>query len=280
MRNRARRYLSALLLGFPWGTATELHAQPSRADNLKVFQEVSAMPEIAAVPELKAALGNYFLGSGSFQIPRLSRDQPLPSLSRPDHSAIFASQRRLLTTATSGQAPTIIKHIRSDEGVPFPKDGKKLALTEDPSFKGALALNQDLMSGKNLKLKLAAPELPKCTESKTFTVAVPTSEQQEGLPPQASHSTLDVLYLAEEPPTDAAEIFGERTIIHRYTTKEKDFISLYAGLLGIHCLPFRMRQTEQQVFWDTGLNALKNYSNDPNGEGEYHAYIKAKYNIE
>lgn len=274
LHSRRLLLLSFLLPGLC--LAQELNAHLVEKSKSELFHDLMQNPHIADSLALREAISGIYIGAS---IPKYSGAdlRALMSIAHlPDTSATQALQRELVERETAGKSPEIIKHIRSQRGVPFPAERPvdKRIFTESESYKQALKINQKLMSKEMFDVEFSAPKLPKCEYSKTMGLPLPNSQ---GSPLQ--NAPMDVLFLSEPPPLDAAEIFGKNTHIYEYSTQTRDYISYLSGYIGVHCLPFRVRQTESHVFWDMGLNALKNYESDPNGQGEFHAYIQAKYNI-
>lgn len=263
--------------------AAQVHASLRDGERSAMVEEVLRAPSVTANRETQESLRNFYNGTAS-GVPRLSRidlQRMLRHWSMPDMRAIQtkreAQLKRLDEISKSRQAP-VVKHIRGRSGVAFPE--KQLpdvkSIVESPSYKAAINLQHKAMSKENLLAKFPAPKLPKCEGGSTIQLPLPNSAANA-----AKSSIVDLLYLNWEPPLDAAEIFGQRTFIHHFSTRPGDYMSALAGSLGVYCLPFRIRQTAHSVFWDLGLNALKNYDGDSDGGGEgvLHPYIKAKFDI-
>lgn len=171
----------------------------------------------------------------------------------------------------------VIRHIRGKDGVPFPsKDDVVLPfkITEENVKAGLDKYFQKTEETAANQMKV--PGLPACSEDKTTR-----QETNYPLPDNRDQVLMDILFIRKQDvPLDPKEIFGKHVMVRPYTTDSPNVDSLSALGVGVSCLPTRLRVTRSQIMRDEGKNALRNYENDPNGEGEMHALMKAKLGIQ
>ena len=87
----------------------------------------------------------------------------------------------------------------------------------------------------------------------------------------------DVLYLPEDfVPMDPIEVFGERARLMPYSPSIDEGTLMMMKMDSVPCLPYRLRITTAGIYSDTGKNALKNYSKNQSGRGEYHPFMREK----
>jgi hypothetical protein len=87
----------------------------------------------------------------------------------------------------------------------------------------------------------------------------------------------DVLYLPEDfVPMDPIEVFGERARLVPYSPSIDEGTLLMMKMDHVPCVPYRTRITTHAMYYDTGKNALKNYSKNVSGRGEYHPVMREK----
>lgn len=247
------------------------------------IDEVLSEAEVAARPELRQSLVNYYNrdSSGAPRLSRLELQRMFGHWSMPDMRMMQAkreAQLKRLDEISKAQAAPVVKHIRGRNGISFPEKQPAVEVAkflESPSYRAAVKIYQKAISKESMLTKVSTPKLPKCSSNRSIQMPMQNASGTD-----TDTKLLDMLYLDFETPLDSAEIFGQRTFVHQFTTKENDYISALSGTLGVTCLPFRIRQTTSGVVWDLGINALKNYdSADDSGEGTLHPYIKAKFNI-
>ncbi|RIL04602.1 MAG: hypothetical protein DCC75_12460 [Proteobacteria bacterium] len=175
--------------------------------------------------------------------------------------------------------PVILKHFRSDQGIPFP-DPSSFNFPGGPHFEiprekleNVTKLGIEAM--KQLAKPIKIDPLPDCKKDQTLKERV--SKQVLG---NDKTLLLDMLFTRDDAPLDSSEIFGIGTMVVPYRTNDSNPMALLARRLGVTCLPFRIRSTESTVMRDTGMNALRNYDQNPHKQGVFHEYIRAKYKMD
>lgn len=177
----------------------------------------------------------------------------------------------------------IIKHYRFTEGEEihpaptptFPIDMK--AFSADFKQKMAESVKKLPDIEQTLKNLMVEPTIGKCLLDTTDEIAM-GEKFPEGI--EGEHSPVyDMLFLeAKDVPEDYKMIFGQMTLIFPLIREEPNIGWSFMEDLSIPCLPYRIRFQGSKIFKDQGLPALKNYSKSP--KGQYHDYIKSKYNIQ
>jgi hypothetical protein len=87
----------------------------------------------------------------------------------------------------------------------------------------------------------------------------------------------DKLFVDEElVPIDSAEIYGTKTEIFPYGPKSGEGVYIRMEMYQVPCVPYRIRMTGGSYFYDSGLNALKNYDTNSAGRGALHSWVEQK----
>lgn len=171
--------------------------------------------------------------------------------------------------------PIIFRHIRGKDGKPFAS-----APVLDPKiFESApvLALaekKQDYMRQELMKLLEPKP-LPDCPSSKTEKSTLGKARLKDSI------THFDMLFVrAETAPDSPEELVGFQPMVIRYRDDRPDENSLAALGVGINCLPFRLRITSRSSYAHIGLDALKNYDEQPDGKGELHPLTRDMFKVQ
>lgn len=77
-------------------------------------------------------------------------------------------------------------------------------------------------------------------------------------------------------PLDPVEVYGAKVRVHPYNPQDGKGAEIRMEMYGVPCIPYRFRMTATSYYYDTGLNALKNYDTDPTGKGTPHPWILKK----
>ncbi len=160
--------------------------------------------------------------------------------------------------------PKIIKHYRAEEGMSFPEPRSIPAWT--PPKELIARAEQDWIANRE-RFRIEARSfnpLPSCKENKTERVSRRAPKNQD-------HNIVlnDQLFIDDEIlPAGVDSRFGKHVVVRRYSTKEPNFDSYVTRGNQVQCLPYRVRATIANIFRHYGIDALKNFDNDPNGKGE------------
>jgi hypothetical protein len=88
---------------------------------------------------------------------------------------------------------------------------------------------------------------------------------------------LDYLFVSEDlVPIDVSEVYGAKTSLIPYGPHEEKATLIRMEIYGVPCVPYRMRTTGKADYFDTGLNALRNYDSNPAGKGVVHPFVNQK----
>lgn len=174
-------------------------------------------------------------------------------------------------------SPPIIKHLRGDVGIDLPKKGEfpfpagPQATISQEQMRKAAEIGYEQLKEVFAKAQ-ELPALPECSNSYTKKVStgVPGKDKDE-------YSILDLLFIADDIPSDVQEIFGDYTMVIKYETFVNNPMAVLARRFQVDCLPYRIRITNQHMMRHQGIDALLNYDSNPDGKGTMHAYVKAKY---
>lgn len=178
--------------------------------------------------------------------------------------------------------PRVIKHLRSDKGIPFPDAAalesasprKQNRTAVSAESKAAMLGVQKKASAAMLKRATTVRDIPNCREDKTEKS--PNSARGDGRDPSAV--LFDMLFVRKNNvPLDPDEAFGKRTLVLPFQENVKTLASIATAGIKIPCLPYRLRGTGSFFYKDQGLNALKNYDANQNGPGVLNETVKAKY---
>lgn len=169
-------------------------------------------------------------------------------------------------TPTAGPPAVPRTHVRSDEGVPFPK-------YEEVVFEPRPLKTPRPSEGMKQNVEPLPYKRPvKCDGQATKRIAMTT-----GVDASEEKILVDTLYLREDlVPVDAGEVFGLKTKVFGYGPKSGEGVYLRMKTDAVTCLPYRIRLTNAALYYDTGNNALKNYDKQPSGRGVYHSWIQQK----
>jgi hypothetical protein len=159
-----------------------------------------------------------------------------------------------------------LSHIEGKDGVPFPKPEEVIfepIPTSTPSAEGG-ATPAPVWSPK----PYARPG--KCEKNETKRV-----ETHPDMP--ESRVFFDEIYISQDlVPLDPQEVFGMEAVLIPYGPNEERGTFLRMKIDNVPCLPYRIRNTGRAQYYDSGLNALKNYDGDPAGKGKLHQFIEQK----
>ena len=110
----------------------------------------------------------------------------------------------------------------------------------------------------------------RCKENTTRTVA----DTEQGDPTKLWY---DYLFLYKEfVPLDSTEVYGVQTRLYPYDTSKPEGAHVRMKVYQVPCVPYRIRHTSRTYYYDTGLNALKNYGTDQTGKGKLHPWVAQK----
>ena len=204
----------------------------------------------------------------------------LKALSRGDHTAPGRVEKVDMDGAPPGGPSDIakpvdealselklIKHHRSEDGVPFPAVQPTLSpeAAKDPAAEQAMKHFTEVMvaSAKELAERAA---LPICRESALMKREY-VAEKSMG-----QVFSPDFLFLRGVEPRDADELFGVRVQVITCSDRPGDGCALIAEQFGLECLPTRIRVQNDELYRLEGEAALKNY--DVKSTGAMHPLVK------
>ena len=77
-------------------------------------------------------------------------------------------------------------------------------------------------------------------------------------------------------PLDPVEVYGAKVRVRPYNPQDGKGAELRMEMYSVPCIPYRVRMTATSYYYDTGVNALKNYDIDPTGKGKLHPWVSTK----
>jgi hypothetical protein len=77
-------------------------------------------------------------------------------------------------------------------------------------------------------------------------------------------------------PLDPVEVYGAKVRVHTYNPQNGRAAEIRMEMYDVPCIPYRFRMTATSYYYDTGLNALKNYDSDPASKGQLHPWVANK----
>ena len=167
--------------------------------------------------------------------------------------------------AKAAPTPRPRTHVRSKSGVGFPKY-EEVVLESFPT---------PTPTPKVERTPWKPPEYrrpSRCQDDATRRIVNAVGDQNK-----EEQVLYDVLYLPEDyVPLDPQEVFGERAKLIPYSPSIDEGTVMMMQMDRVPCLPYRMRITTSAIYYDTGKNALKNYSKKISGRGEYHPFMREK----
>lgn len=156
-------------------------------------------------------------------------------------------------------------HVRSKSGVAFPKY-EEVVLEPRPTQAPTPAVERKPWTRPEYKRP------GRCQDDATRRVENPIGDQSK-----EEKVLYDVLYLPEDyVPMDPIDVFGERTQMVPYSPSIDEGTLMMMKMDNVPCVPYRTRITTARIYFDTGRNALKNYSKAQSGRGEYHHFMREK----
>lgn len=164
---------------------------------------------------------------------------------------------------------TIVKHLRSTEGIPFPERATNVDKPKiEPGTADFSFVERVRAQFRRGRRDRSIPECKDDRTDKTLLRKLKKKEEPIGI--------FDVIFIrAEQLPRDPDLAFGVKTKIFQYS-EDNGAANIAINGSTISCLPFRMRMTSGYLFTDQGLNALKNYEQDLNGPGILTEPMKVK----
>ena len=181
---------------------------------------------------------------------------------------------------TAPEGPhAIFRHLRSAKGgIPLPtreeiqKKSEELAqadqkfydeLQGQPEFQEALDKEREKQDAL-AKVKHTPPKLASCDFDITKIIRLEDGGEDKVV--RNENVLGDILFTRGPVPMDPDLAFGIGTNVVQYTSDENNYVAWVASSQGMNCLPYRIRFTSEHIIHDLGMNALKNYDNNPKGE--------------
>lgn len=154
----------------------------------------------------------------------------------------------------------VLSHVTGKEGIPLPPSQESVWMpipTPDPT-----ALYAELPPPPPTPTPYQRPFV--CSKNETRREAYETSAEPERM-------LVDILFIPERlVPMEPAEVFGSRVSIIPYGPNESEATLTRMEIYAVPCLPYRIRWTNTTKYFDSGLNAYRNYDKDPSGRGILH----------
>ena len=173
------------------------------------------------------------------------------------------------------QENNVIQHFKGSQSQPLPS-AEKLKLLEENyrESKKSETLPIKLPNETSLdKTKIDLIRFPNCKASGSQH-----DGKEDGLNTKPEEVLFDVIFVNEKPEElDAAEVFGLKAKVVEVSENISDHATRAALVMGVQCLPTRLRRTVHGRSWMEGRNALLNYDKKP--RGELHQLVAEFYEI-
>ena len=259
--NKTRRFCAAALLALNF-TALTLHAQDQMADFRDAEDFRLRAPEYFGVPAdsrlykpLQRLIADSLKASQEMERTKIKPEKgPAWVLSQQD---------------TPRDLP-LRRHYRGKYGIDLPTADK---------FVSPWKMNEEAMLNKlredaagvapeiqeQVRQRMVFKQLPVCQKShteKTRTKKRKLSSEEK------KQVMLDVLELRPGTrPADTEKAFGRTALVYEYGDNPDRRDDWWAERTGAKCIPFRVRMTRAHKFLHHGDDALRNYDNNPEGDG-------------
>ncbi len=164
------------------------------------------------------------------------------------------------------QLEVLLSHSIGKDGIPFPK-------SEESKWQPVRSSDQKAgVEPTEVPAPTPTPyQQPKrCTVNETKRVVYKEQEAETKV-------YTDYLFIPEElVPIEPEEVFGSMVSLIPYGPEAGDAAKIRMEVNAVPCLPYRRRLTNSTQYFDTGINALKNYDGAPGGVGKLHPLIQQK----
>jgi hypothetical protein len=164
------------------------------------------------------------------------------------------------------QQDVLLSHTIGKDGIPFPKP-------EDFKWKpdgNAATSPQALPTQTPLPTPTPYQQPKRCSRNETQAVVYKEKESETEL-------FTDYLFIPEELiPLDPEEVFGSEVSLVPYGPEAGEGGKIRMEINEVPCVPYRRRLTNTTRYFDTGINALKNYDGAPGGSGKLHPLMQQK----
>lgn len=152
----------------------------------------------------------------------------------------------------------IVRHIIESKGIPFvspnPEDLPAPPSREEILADSKAAFEQGIKQYKELA---TLEPIPPCAGGRTEHTSLAEVAKTLGaeIPP---NNEIDYLFISAKFKADPTK-FGEHTVINSYDPESKSAGSYAIKVMNVPCLPFRFRQTQSDLYYHLGDDALRRY---------------------
>lgn len=152
-------------------------------------------------------------------------------------------------------------HFRSSHGRLLPDKGEPITVTakEKKELQQILDVQREEYLA-SLKVVEAVPSLPTCKRDTDKTELLISKQ------PPLPNSVSDILFIEPPLPKDPSYAFGVQTMVVPCERERGRFCTQLAEVLGVTCLPSRIRLAERKRYRYHGKPALLNYDEGEKGE--------------
>ena len=219
---------------------------------------------------------------------------PLPSLATPQTPPSDPSGKteHLLASEYSAQIKTMRQTDTASSGEASENDQTPIIPDDEGEkpFTGEIVRGKEGIPFPDPTMVVPEPTPTAVPEPKEVVEPTPTPWQKpsrcetndtkrERYSESGSESTIlwDKLFLSEDlVPIDQGEIYGADTDLFPYGPKSGEGVYIRMEMYRVPCVPYRIRMTKGSYYYDSGLNALKNYDSNPAGRGALHSWVEQK----
>ncbi len=179
---------------------------------------------------------------------------------------VVAQQKTGVSAEVSSepQRDVLLSHSIGKEGIPFPKPEESKWSRGRNSAVGAVPTQVPVPTPTPYQ------QPKRCAKNETQRIVYKESDTETTL-------LVDYLFIPEElVPTEPEEVFGSEVSLIPYGPKAGEAAKIRMKVNNVPCVPYRRRLTNTTRYFDTGINALKNYDGAPAGAGKLHPLMQQK----
>jgi hypothetical protein len=203
-----------------------------------------------------------FLFSGTFSADVASLNFSTPFAFPAFTAASTTGDQAHTEVAAQIASPTPII-VRGEEGIPFPSL-TEVVLEPSPTVSGVTP------TATPAQTPTPWQKPGRCEKNETRVEELSGSVE-------ANELLYDLLFVHEDlMPLDPDEVYGASVSLYPYGPKTGRTGDIWQELHRVPCVPYRIRYLGRSFRFDTGYNALKNYSSGQTGRGVFHPWVSEK----
>ena len=170
-----------------------------------------------------------------------------------------------VSAAYGSEAPPL-SHVEGKDGIAFPTESEAIW----PPPPSPTPTPKVSLSAEQVVFEKPYQRPPRCEKNETKREVFEKGEEESML-------MLDLLFIDESKiPPEPEETLGSQVRLLPYGGETDEVTVMRMEMYQVPCVPFRRRMTNTTMYYDTGLNALRNYDGDWSGHGKMHPLMQEK----